>query len=173
MGNGGPAPEAITNAIFANACKLTHIKTVDGPDVDLSKLGETNFHGVSLVVFDPVLEWANLQASLFDFDAIRAHFRSGFRAHFDAMNAVTGPYAKRVLEDMLGAAPGTAVRATPLQDFGGAHPDPNPVYAHDLVETMFSPAAPDFGAASDGDGDRNMIVGRNCKLLERAFLFVD
>jgi phosphoglucomutase len=126
-------------------------------------LGETTFHGLSVVVFDPVLEWANLQASLFDFDAIRALFRSGFRMHFDAMNAVTGPYATRVFEDILGAAPGTAVRAKPLLDFGGAHPDPNPVYAHELVETMFSPNAPDFGAASDGDGDRNMIVGRRCE----------
>ena len=160
VSNGGPAPESVTNAIFSRSCSLERYLVADVPEVDLSRLCSLSIHGVAVEVIDPVAEWARLQSTLFDFDAIRRLFASGFRVHFDAMHAVTGPYARRVLEEMLGAAPGSAVNSVPKTDFGGLHPDPNPVYASALIEAMFGEGAPDFGAASDGDGDRNMIVGR-------------
>jgi phosphoglucomutase len=157
---GGPAPEAITAAIHARTTEITAYKTVEAADIDLSAIGEQSLGGMAVEVIDPVAIYADLMGTLFDFDAIRALFASGFHMRFDAMHAVTGPYAKAILEGTLGAPAGTVMNATPLPDFGGGHPDPNPVHAHTLMEEMFGEGAPDFGAASDGDGDRNMIVGR-------------
>ncbi len=158
--NGGPAPEALTEAMFAASKVITAYRIVEAPDTDLSRLGETTLAGMRVSVVDPVADYADLMESLFDFNALRAMFKAGFRMRFDAMNAVTGPYATEILERRLGAAPGTVVHGVPLPDFGGMHPDPNPVWAHELMAEMFGPGAPDFGAASDGDGDRNMVVGR-------------
>ncbi|MGB0126979.1 MAG: alpha-D-glucose phosphate-specific phosphoglucomutase [Rhodocyclaceae bacterium] len=161
IGNGGPAPERITEAIYARSREISAYKTVEAADIDLARLGETRVAGMNVEVIDAVADYAELMQRLFDFDAIRGLFRSGtFRMRFDAMHAVTGPYAKRILEDLLGAPAGTAINAVPLPDFGQGHPDPNPVYAEELMKELFSDDAPDFGAASDGDGDRNMIVGR-------------
>ncbi len=162
--NGGPAPEALTEAMFAASKVIAEYRIVDAPDVDLSKIGDTDVAGMRVTVVDPVTDYADLMEALFDFKVLRAMFKSGFRMRFDAMNAVTGPYAKEILENRLGAATGTVVHGTPLPDFGGMHPDPNPVWAHELMEEMFGPDAPDFGAASDGDGDRNMVVGRGIYL---------
>ena len=160
IGNGGPAPEKITDAIFARTKTIAAYKTIDSADVDLDALGETRIDGASVEIVDPVANYAALMRTLFDFDAIRALFASGFRMRFDAMHAVTGPYAHAILEGELGAPAGTVVNGTPLPDFGGHHPDPNLTYAKALYDEMMSPAAPDFGAASDGDGDRNLIIGR-------------
>jgi phosphoglucomutase len=159
--NGGPAPEKITEAIFRHTKAVNAYRIVNAPDVDLGKLGETSPAGMAVEVIDSVADYAELMQCLFDFDCIRALLNSGsFRMRFDAMHAVTGPYATAILEDKLGAPSGTVVNGVPLPDFGGGHPDPNPVYAEELVTTMFAKDAPDFGAASDGDGDRNMVVGR-------------
>ncbi len=158
--NGGPAPEKITDAIYGHTRSLTEYRISDAPAVDLDRLGSTRIENTTIEVIDPVADYAELMARLFDFDAIRALFASGFRMRFDAMHAVSGPYASAVLEDILGAPAGTVVNGQPLEDFGGGHPDPNPVNAADLIAAMAAPDAPDFGAASDGDGDRNMIVGR-------------
>src|SRR5271156_5857655 len=159
-GNGGPAPEKITEAIFAHTKTITAYKTEDTPDVDLDAIGETHVGGAVVAIIDPVENWAALMRTLFDFDAIRALFASGFRMRFDGMHAITGPYAHAILERELGSGAGTVVNGTPLPDFGGHHPDPNLTYAKDLYELLLSPEAPDFGAASDGDGDRNLIIGR-------------
>jgi phosphoglucomutase len=159
-GNGGPAPEKITNAVFARSKVITQYKTSDAPDVDLSKIGTVRRGAFSITVIDSVSDYAALMQTLFDFDVLRGLFKSGFTMRFDGMNAITGPYGKRILEDMLGAAPGTVMNGTPLPDFGGHHPDPNLVYAKDLCDLVMPPGGPDFGAASDGDGDRNLIVGR-------------
>jgi len=158
--NGGPAPEKITDAIYEHTRTLNAYRISDAPAVDLDRLGTTRIENMTIEVIDPVADYAELMGRLFDFDAIRALFASGFRMRFDAMHAVSGPYAKAVLEDILGAPAGTVVNGQPLEDFGGGHPDPNPVNAADLIAAMAAPDAPDFGAASDGDGDRNMIVGR-------------
>lgn len=158
--NGGPAPESVTDLIYARTKELTEYHILEAEDVDLSALGETTLGGTTVEVVDPVVDYAQLMAELFDFGAIRNLFIGGFRMRFDAMHAVTGPYAKAILEGELGAPAGTVVNGTPSPDFGGGHPDPNPVWAKDLMDTMFAEDAPDFGAASDGDGDRNMIVGR-------------
>ena len=158
--NGGPAPEKITDAIYQHTTTLTSYRISDAPAVDLDQLGTTRIENMTIEVIDPVSDYAELMGRLFDFDAIRALFASGFRMRFDAMHAVSGPYAKTVLEDILGAPAGTVVHGEPLEDFGGGHPDPNPVNAAELIAAMAAPDAPDFGAASDGDGDRNMIVGR-------------
>ena len=160
IGNGGPAPEKITDAIFARTKAIAAYRTIDAADVDLDTLGETHLEGASVEIVDPVVNYAALMRTLFDFDAIRALFTQGFRMRFDAMHAVTGPYAHAILEGELGSGAGTVVNGTPLPDFGGHHPDPNLTYAKDLYDLMMSPAAPDFGAASDGDGDRNLIIGR-------------
>ncbi len=161
IGAGGPAPEKITDAIYARTKTIDAYRISDAPDVDLDRLGSTALEGATVEIVDPVTQYLSLMKSLFDFDAIRAMFASGFRMRFDAMHAVTGPYAHAIFEGELGAAAGTVVNGTPLPDFGGHHPDPNLTYAHDLYEEMMSPTAPDFGAASDGDGDRNLIIGRN------------
>ncbi|MBV2361063.1 alpha-D-glucose phosphate-specific phosphoglucomutase [Thalassococcus sp. CAU 1522] len=162
IANGGPAPEAVTSAIFSASRSITEYAIVESQDVDLSVLGESRLGDMVVEVVDPVADYAALMERLFDFDAIAGLFASGFTLRFDAMHAVTGPYAAAILQDRLGAAPGSVVNATPLPDFGGGHPDPNPIWAHELMAAMSGPDAPDFGAASDGDGDRNMIVGRNC-----------
>ncbi len=162
VANGGPAPEYVTEAIYARTLGIESYLTVGGPDIDLDKLGETTVDGMAVEVIDSVADYAELMQRLFDCDAISNLFRSGeFRMSFDAMHAVTGPYAKTIIEDLLGAPAGTVINGTPLPDFGGGHPDPNLVYAHDLVQLLFRPNGPDFGAASDGDGDRNMILGSN------------
>ncbi len=158
MANGGPAPEEVTSAIHRRASALTEYRTTDTPDLDLDRIGETRIEGMLAMVADPVANYAALMESLVDFDRIAALFRRGFRMRFDALSAVTGPYAQEILERRLGAPAGTVVNGTPLPDFGGHHPDPNPVHAEALMAEMMGPGAPDFGAASDGDGDRNMIV---------------
>ncbi len=160
VSNGGPAPEKITDAVFVRTKVIDHYKTVDAPDVDLSKIGTHHSAGMVVEVIDPVADYAALMQTLFDFPKLKALFASGFRMRFDAMHAITGPYAHRILEDMLGAPKGTVVNGTPSPDFGGGHPDPNLVYAKDLYDLMMSPDGPDFGAASDGDGDRNLIIGK-------------
>ncbi len=158
--NGGPAPESVTDRIYARTQEIDSYRILESQDVDLSADGMTPLGGLQVEVVDPVASYAELMAELFDFEAIRALFATGFTMRFDAMHAVTGPYALEILEKRLGAASGTVMNGTPLPDFGGGHPDPNPVWAKDLMELMMGPDAPDFGAASDGDGDRNMIVGR-------------
>jgi phosphoglucomutase len=160
IGNGGPAPEKITEAVFARSKVIDRYLTIDVPDVDLSAIGTHHSGGMVVEVIDPVSDYADLMQTLFDFDRIRAMFAAGFRMQFDAMHAVTGPYAHRILEDILGAPTGTVINGTPSPDFGGGHPDPNLVYAKPLYDLMMSDDAPDFGAASDGDGDRNLIIGR-------------
>ncbi|SFJ07180.1 alpha-D-glucose phosphate-specific phosphoglucomutase [Celeribacter neptunius] len=159
--NGGPAPEGVTEAIFAETKSLSEYAILESADVDLATLGTTMLGEMEIEVVDPVADYAELMESIFDFGAIRALFASGFTLRFDAMHAITGPYAKAILEETLGAAEGSVVNAVPSPDFGGGHPDPNPIWAKELMDLMFSSEAPDFGAASDGDGDRNMIVGRN------------
>jgi len=158
MAHGGPAPESFTDALFAASRALAEYRTLDTQDLDLDRLGTVMLGGMAVEVLDPVADYAALMATLVDFPRLRALFDSGFRMRFDAMSAVTGPYATAILEGALGAPAGTVVNATPLPDFGGHHPDPNPVHAADLMELMTGAAPPDFGAASDGDGDRNMIV---------------
>jgi len=161
MSNGGPAPEKITDAIYAYSQTVSSYTAADCADVDLSQLGTTMIGNVSVEIINSVTDYVELMQELFDFDAIRALFASGFTLKFDAMHAVTGPYATAILEGLLGAPKGTVMNGVPLEDFGHGHPDPNLVHAHDLVQELFGPDAPDFGAASDGDGDRNMILGRN------------
>ncbi len=160
IGNGGPAPEAVTAAIHAASERVTgyRISTAAAPDLD--RIGTVMLDGMAIEVVDPVRDYAELMERLFDFDAIRARIADGFTLRFDAMCAVTGPYAVEILERRLGAAPGSVINAVPLPDFGGLHPDPNPTWASALYDLLMSDQAPDFGAASDGDGDRNMVLGR-------------
>ncbi|MDZ7907613.1 MAG: alpha-D-glucose phosphate-specific phosphoglucomutase [Gemmobacter sp.] len=160
MPNGGPAPEAVTEAMYQRTTEIIEYRISDAPDIDLSAIGRTEVDGMAVDVVDSVTDYAALMETLFDFPAIRAMFGAGFTMRFDAMCAVTGPYATEILENRLGAAPGTVTHATPLPDFGGMHPDPNPTWAHELMAEMMGDQSPDFGAASDGDGDRNMVVGR-------------
>jgi phosphoglucomutase len=158
--NGGPAPEKVTEAIYERTRQIREYRILDAPDVPLDRLGETRLGETVVEVIDPVADYQELMAGLFDFGRIRELFKSGFRIRFDGMSAVTGPYARAILEETLGAPPGSVVNGEPLEDFGGHHPDPNPAHAKELIEAMTGPDAPDFGAASDGDGDRNLIVGR-------------
>lgn len=160
VANGGPAPEPITDAIFARTKTLTAYRITAGEAPALDRLGTTALGGMSVEIVDPIADYLAMMERLVDFGRIRTLFASGFRLRFDAMHAVTGPYAHAILEDRLGAPPGTVVNGTPLPDFGGHHPDPNPVHAAALFALMFSPDAPDMGAASDGDGDRNIVLGR-------------
>jgi phosphoglucomutase len=160
MGNGGPAPEKITNEVYARSKIIGTYKTTDSKDIDLSRLGHTQVDDMAVEVIDPVADYAALMQQLFDFDSIRQLFKSGFSMKFDGMGAITGPYGTAILEGMLGAAKGTVINATPLPDFGGHHPDPNLVHAKELCDDVMNGSAFDFGAASDGDGDRNLIVGR-------------
>lgn len=160
VANGGPAPEGVTAAIHERTLEIDRWLTVEAADIDLDTLGRTTVSGLAVEVIDPVADYAALMESLFDFEAIRAAVASGFTMAFDAMHAVTGPYAIEILERRLGFAPGTVRNGVPLEDFGGHHPDPNLVHAHELHELMMGPDAPDFGAASDGDGDRNLVIGK-------------
>jgi phosphoglucomutase len=160
IANGGPAPEKITEAIFAHTQALSEYRISDVGPVDLDQLGTVSIEDMQVEVIDPVADYAELMSRLFDFGAIRALFGRGFTMRFDGMSAVSGPYAKAIIEGMLGAPAGTVINFEPLEDFGGHHPDPNPVNAAELINLMNGPDAPAFGAASDGDGDRNMIVGR-------------
>jgi phosphoglucomutase len=160
-GNGGPANETLTEAVYARTLVLTQLHMSDAPDVAIDQLGLHLVEQMQVQVIDPVADYAALMRDLFDFDLLRGMFQRGFRVRVDAMNAVGGPYAKAILEGELGAPAGTVVNAVPLEDFGGLHPDPNPVNAEDLVDHMQGPGAPDFGAAMDGDADRNMVLGRD------------
>jgi phosphoglucomutase len=160
VANGGPAPEALTEAVYQRTQQLQTIHTSDSPDLPLDALSTLALEGMAVEVIDPVADYADLMRSVFDFDAIRRLLASGFRLRLDAMWAVGGPYARALLEGELGAPPGTVVNAEPREDFGGLHPDPNPVNAADLIAHLYAADAPDMGAATDGDADRNMIVGR-------------
>lgn len=163
ISNGSPAPEGLTEAIYARSQQIRTYKILDVPDVDLDRLGFEQWAGMTIEVIDPVNDYAQLMESVFDCDRIHELLTSGhFRMQFDAMHAVTGIYAHRILEQRFGAPLGTVSNGTPLADFGGGHPDPNLVHAHDLVQHLYGSDAPDFGAASDGDGDRNMILGQRC-----------
>ena len=161
VGNGGPAPEKITDAVYARTQVIGSYRTLDTPDVDLSTIGTQQVGDMMVEVIDPVTDYAELMEELFDFNAIRALFASGFRMTFDAMHAITGPYAHAILEDRLGAPKGTVLNGIPSPSFGDGHPDPNLVYCKDMYDLLMTDAGPDFGAASDGDGDRNLIIGKN------------
>jgi len=158
--NGGPATETVTEAIFARSKIISQYRILDAADVALDQPGDTLLGDMQVQVIDPVKDYAELMEALFDFAAIRSLLQGGFRIKFDAMHAVNGPYAREILVGRLGAPENSVMNAVPLEDFGGGHPDPNLTYAHDLVEMMYGADAPDFGAASDGDGDRNMILGK-------------
>ncbi len=160
IGNGGPAPEKITEAIFERSKIISEYKIADAPDVDLDTVGSFELAGMTVEVIDPVADYAELMESLFDFNAIWDLISGGFRIAMDSMGAVTGPYAKEIIEKRLGAPTGSVRNATPFPDFGGHHPDPNLVHAKELYDDVMSADGPDFGAASDGDGDRNMVVGK-------------
>jgi len=160
--NGGPATETITEKIFTQTLEINNYKIFESSSADLHTIGSLKIAGMNVLIIDPIEEYADLMAKLIDFKAISAMFQNGFRMCFDAMHAVTGPYAHEILEKRLGAPKGTVINGKPSPDFGGGHPDPNPVWAKELMDIMYAENAPDFGAASDGDGDRNMIVGRNC-----------
>ena len=160
-GNGGPANETLTEAVFARTKVLRELHISDAPDIDIDRLGLQQVEQMQVDVIDPVLDYAAVMRELFDFDLLRGMFRRGFTVRVDAMSAVGGPYAKAILEGELGAPAGSVVNAVPLEDFGGLHPDPNPVNAQDLIAHMSAPDAPDFGAAMDGDADRNMVLGQN------------
>ncbi|MFS0850735.1 alpha-D-glucose phosphate-specific phosphoglucomutase [Novosphingobium panipatense] len=160
IGNGGPAPENVTDAVLARTKMIDRWLTVEAPDVDLDEQGRAHVGEMIVDVIDPVRDYADLMEELFDFDAIRKAVASGFTMRMDSMSAVTGPYAHEILEKRLGFAAGTVVNGTPLEDFGGHHPDPNLIHARELYDLMMSDDAPDLGAASDGDGDRNLIIGR-------------
>lgn len=161
IANGGPAPESYTNAIYQRSREIGEYRIVQIPDIDLDRLDEHRFGNTTIRVIDPVADYAELMTQLFDFDRMRNALTTGVvSVCFDAMHAVTGPYAKRILEEELGAGPGSVINAEPKEDFGGGHPDPNLAYAEALVKKMYGPDAPTLGAASDGDGDRNMILGQ-------------
>jgi len=160
IGNGGPAPEKITEAIYARTRVISEFRIVEAPDIRLDRVGETQLADMQVEIIDSVANYATLMQRLFDFDLIRAAFANGLTIKFDAMSAVTGPYARVIFEELLGAAPGSVTNGTPLPDFGGHHPDPNLVHARHLYDLAMSDVAPDLCAASDGDGDRNLIIGR-------------
>ena len=159
--NGGPAPEKITEAIFDNSKQIQQYKIADIADVDIDTIGETVLNSFVVEVIDSVTDYADLMESMFDFVAIKALLKDGFSVKFDAMHAVTGPYAKELFINRLGASESCLMNCAVSEDFGGGHPDPNLTYAHDLVDIMYGEQAPDYGAASDGDGDRNMILGNH------------
>jgi phosphoglucomutase len=159
--NGGPAPESVTERIYAGTQTITRFLTLEHADVDLERDGSIQVANTEVVIINPLEDYTAVMEELFDFDSLRAHFAGGFRMLFDAMSAVTGPYARHILEERLGAHEGTVINAEPLPDFGGHHPDPNLVHASELVARLSAAEAPDFGAACDGDGDRNLILGRD------------
>jgi phosphoglucomutase len=160
VANGGPAPERVTEAIWHCSQRIAAYRTIDAPPLPLDRIGRAQLGDMAVEIIDPVADYAELMERIFDFDRLRELFRSGFRLRFDALHASTGPYGREIFERRLGAPAGTAVNAEPLPDFGGGHPDPNPTYAAGLVAAIAAPDGPDFGAASDGDGDRNMVVSR-------------
>ena len=157
---GGQVPTSITDAIYKNSQTISEYKIFDSADIDISKIGTQQLGEMVIEVIDPIKDYVEMLEGIFDFDALKRLFKSGFTMKFDAMNAVTGPYAKRIFEEILGAAAGSVINAVPKPDFGGLHPDPNMVYAKELIGIMYGSDAPDFGAANDGDGDRNMILGK-------------
>ena len=159
--NGGPAPEEITERIYKRTMEISEYRMIEG-SVDIDRLGSAMLGDTEVVVFDPLDDYSALMQQIFDFPKLRAFLASGFRLCFDGMNGVTGPFARHIFLDLLGAPEGSVIRATPLEDFGGEHPDPNLTYAADLVAMLGGDNAPDFGAACDGDGDRNLILGRGC-----------
>ncbi len=159
--NGGPATETLTEAVYARTQAVTQLRISDAADLAIDALGVQQLEHMQVEVIDSVADYLAVMRELFDFDLLRGMFARGFTMRVDAMNAVGGPYAKAILEGELGAPAGTVVNATPLEDFGGLHPDPNPVNAEDLISHMMAADAPDFGAAMDGDADRNMVLGRN------------
>ncbi|MBL6985609.1 MAG: alpha-D-glucose phosphate-specific phosphoglucomutase [Methylobacter sp.] len=162
IGNGGPAPEKDTTAFYLRSLNIDSYKMAHIEDIDLDSIGTIQIDDLSIAIIDPVTDYAELMQSIFDFNLLKQSIGSGYiTLLFDAMHAITGPYAKRILVDMLGATSDSVINAEPLEDFGGHHPDPNLAHAKELAERMFGPAAPVFGAASDGDGDRNMITGSN------------
>jgi phosphoglucomutase len=158
--NGGPAPEKITEAIYARSKEIGEYKVAEIADVDIDILGVSDLDGFIVEVIDPVADYADLMSSIFDFSAIKALFANGFSMKFDAMHAVTGPYAREIFVNRLASPPQSLMNCDVSENFGGGHPDPNLTYAHELVEIVYGVNAPDFGAASDGDGDRNMILGK-------------
>lgn len=158
--SGGQCSSKISDAIYARTKEISSYKIYDCSDVDLSKIGVQYVGNMEIEVIDPITDYIDMMREIFDFDAIRALFKSGFTMVFDAMNTVTGPYAVKIFEEILGAQKGSVKNFVPKPDFGGLHPDPNLIYAKELVDLMYSDNAPDFGAANDGDGDRNMILGR-------------
>ena len=162
VSNGGPAPEKFTDALYENTKTISSYKIAEMDDVDLDALGTLDIHGLKIRIIDSVADYAELMAKIFDFELIKNSISANLISlKFDAMHAITGPYAKHIFEGVLGAAPGSVFNATPLEDFGGGHPDPNMAHAHELTEIMFGANPPSLGAASDGDGDRNMIMGAN------------
>ncbi len=161
IGNGGPAPEKVTEAIYERTTTIDEYNIIDVADIDLESIGKQHIGEMQIEVINPVTDYAELMQSLFDFDAIRELLSSDFRMSFDAMHAVTGPYAETIFTDMLGAPAGTNINCIAKEDFGGGHPDPNLTYAKQLVDILYGDDAPEFGAASDGDGDRNMILGKH------------
>jgi phosphoglucomutase len=160
IANGGPAPERVTEAIFQRSRRLASYRTIEAPDLPLDRIGTFRLGSMTVEIIDPIADYAALMERVFDFDRLHELFRGGFQLRFDAMHAVTGPYAREIFERRLGASPGTAVNAEPKPDFAGAHPDPNPTHAAALIAALGAVDGPDFGAASDGDGDRNMVVGK-------------
>ena len=162
VSNGGPAPEKFTDALYANTKLISQYRMAEIDDVDLDRIGDSELGDIKIRIIDPVADYAELMAKIFDFELIKQSIAAGLiTLKFDAMHAITGPYAKHILEDVLGAAPGSVFNAVPQEDFGGGHPDPNMAHAHELTEIMLGANPPTFGAASDGDGDRNMIMGAN------------
>jgi phosphoglucomutase len=162
IGNGGPAPEKVTNAIYQNSLTIQSYRLAECDDINIDEIGTQTCENVKITIIDPVTDYVEMMRSIFDFDLLKQAIGSGFiTLRFDALGAITGPYAKKIFVDILGASPDSVKNAQPLEDFGGHHPDPNLVYAHELAEHMFSKDAPVFGAASDGDGDRNMVLGNN------------
>lgn len=160
VASGGQCPTSLSDKIYENSKNITEYKILDTSDVDLSKIGVQKLENTEIEVIDPLTDYVEMMQNIFDFAAIKRLFATGFTFRFDAMNAVTGPYARKIFEDILGAKKGSVVNYVPLEDFGGLHPDPNLIYAKDLVDLMYSDNAPDMGAANDGDGDRNMILGK-------------
>ncbi len=160
VASGGQCPTSLSDKIYENTKNITQYAILDAPDVDLSKIGVQKLGNMEIEVIDSLKDYIDMMQNIFDFEAIRKLFAGGFTMRFDAMNAVTGPYALKIFEEILGAPEGSVINYIPKEDFGGLHPDPNLIYAKDLVDLMWSDNAPDFGAANDGDGDRNMILGK-------------
>lgn len=158
--NGGPATESLTEEFYTQSQTITEYRTLETEDIDLGRVGASELEGMEVEIVDPVTDYATLMRKIFDFDRIKALLTDGFTLRFDAMHAVTGPYATAILEDELGAPKGSVLNAVPSVDFDKGHPDPNPIWAKPLVDLVMSPDGPDFAAASDGDGDRNMILGK-------------